>query len=279
MKPKYKLGKFKLKNRIFLAPMEEVNDIAFRLLCKKAGAGLTWTELSSPLNPKPLNLDDKPILQIFAISTKNIKEFIKKYNKKVSGWDFNLGCPAKLAKKHGFGAYLIDLKIIEEVLKTMRQSTKKSIIVKIRKSPIAFEILKIAEKYCDAIGVHPRTKEQGYAGEPDLSFALEIKSKSRIPVIYSGNVNEKNYEKFLKDFDFVMVGRASIGHPEIFAKITKNTKFKTSIKDYIKLAMKYNLSFKQIKFQTMNFTKGLDNSRKARAGMIYAKDLEGLDFS
>ena len=68
-----------VKNEVFLAPLEGVNDPAFRLICKKAGAGLTWTPLTSPLSPKELILDDKPILQIFANNTKGIKEFMKKH--------------------------------------------------------------------------------------------------------------------------------------------------------------------------------------------------------
>jgi len=267
MTPKPKIRKLKLKNRIFLAPMEEVNDIAFRLLCKKAGAGLTYTGLIHPLSKQEFSLKDKPGFQIFCNSTKGVAEFIKNHDKKVSLWDFNLGCPVPRARENKYGAYLTNLKTIEEILKVMRHSTKKPVTVKIRKSEIAFDILKIAEKYCDAIAIHSRTKEQGYSGEPDLDFALKIKKATKLPVIYSGNVNENNAKEFLEKFDFLMIGRASIGHPEVFATLTKNKKFKRSIQDYMKLAIKYNVPFKQIKFQTMNFTKGLENSRKMRKEM------------
>jgi len=276
MKIKYKIRKLKIKNPFFLAPMEEVNDIAFRLICKKAGAGLTYTGLLNPQNPNKIDLKDKPGLQIFCNSTKKIKEFIKKYDKKVSLWDFNLGCPSRLAKKHGFGAYLTDLDIIEDILKEMRQSTKKPVTVKIRKSPIAFDVLKIAEKYCDAIAVHSRTKEQGYSGEPNLDFALKIKKATKLPVIYSGNVNEENAHELLKKFDFVMIGREAMGHPEIFAKLTGNKKFKRSYRDYSKLAVKYNLPFRQLKFQAMNFTKGLKGSKQMRGQLYQAKDEKEL---
>jgi len=278
------------KNKIFLAPMEEVNDPAFRLLCKKAGAGLTWTPLSSPLSDRKLILDDKPTLQVFGTkdilkpSRLNLKKsslevFMKKYNKKVKGWDFNLGCPATNAKRHGFGAYLTDLKIIEEIIKEMKANTKKPLSIKIRKSPITDQLLILAEKYCDWIAIHPRTRAQGYSGEPDIKWAREFKKKSKIPVIYSGNVNEKNYKQFLKDFDYVMIGRASMGHPEIFSKITK-TKYNKTFKDYLKLAKKYEIPFRTIKFQAMNFTKGIRGSRKQRLEIFGIKDLKGLkEFS
>jgi len=269
--------KLPTKNKIFLAPMEEVNDVAFRLLCKEAGAGLTWTPLTSPLSNQEIHLEDKPVLQIFATSTKNVKEFMKKYDKKVTAWDFNLGCPSTNAKKHGFGAYLIDLKIIEEIIKEMRASTKKPLLIKIRKSPISNELLKIAEKYCDLIGIHPRTKAQGYSGEPDIEWAKKFKDEAKIPVIYSGNVNEKNYKKFLKYFDYVVIGRTAIGHPEIFSKITENKIFKRDYKDYLKLAKKYNLSFRQLKFQAMQFTKGNKGSRKLRNSMYLIKNINDLE--
>jgi tRNA-dihydrouridine synthase len=276
MKSKRKLKKLKVQNRIFLAPMEEVNDPAFRLLCKKAGAGLTYTSLTNPLSKKPIILKDKPIIQLFTNQTRGIKEFMEKYDKKVKGWDFNLGCPATTAKKHKFGAYLTDLEMTEEIIKTMRENTKKPLSIKIRKSSLADKYLKIAEKYCDLIAIHPRTKEQGYSGEPDIEWAEEFKKKSKIPVIYSGNVNENNYKKFLKIFDYIMVGRAAIGHPEIFAKITKK-KFKRSYRDYLKLAMKYNVPYRTIKFQAMQFTKGLRNSKNKRLKIYETKDLESLE--
>ena len=114
-----KIGNLRVKNRIFLAPMEEINDIAFRLLCKKAGAGLTYSPMTHPQSKQNIYLDDKPALQLFCTTTKGIKEFIKKHDKKVSLWDFNLGCPATTARKHGFGSYLKDLNKIEEILKTI----------------------------------------------------------------------------------------------------------------------------------------------------------------
>ncbi len=274
-----KIKKLPCKNRVFLAPMEEVNDPAFRLMCKKSGAGLTYTGLTSTLSPKKVILKDKPVLQIFGNSTKGIKEFMKEHNSKVAFWDFNLGCPASTAKKHGFGAYLTNLKTVEKILKVMKENTKKPLTIKIRKSPLEDKFLELAEKYCDAIAIHPRTRSQGYSGESDIDWAKNFAKKSKIPVIYSGNVNEKNYEKFLKIFDYVMIGREAIGHPEIFANIQgrSNPEKIRDFKKYLKLAKKFNLPFRQIKFQAMQFTKGNRDSKKLRNEIIYAKDLQELE--
>jgi tRNA-dihydrouridine synthase len=292
--------KSKIQNRIFLAPMEEVNDPAFRMICKKAGAALTYTPLTSPLSPIPLILEDKPILQIFGdknllthiapqSETKKTHQltnlpthqlqlgaFMQKYDELVAGWDFNLGCPAATAKNHKFGAYLENPKAVEEIIFFMRKHTKKPLSIKIRKSDYADEYLKIAEKYCDAIAIHPRTKEQGYSGDPDWDWAKKFKEKAKIPVIYSGNVDEKNYKELLRIYDYLMIGRNAIGHPEIFAKITGNKKFKRDFKEYLKLAEKYKIQWRLIKFQAMQFTKGEEGSRQKRAKMARALNLKEL---
>ncbi len=270
-----KIKNLKLKNRFFLSPMEGINDIVFRLLCKKAGAGLTYSPMIHPQSKQKLYLDDKPALQLFSTSEKGIKAFIKKYDKKVSLWDFNLGCPAKTARKHGFGCFLKDLTKIEKILKTIKESTKKPVTVKIRKSDIAFDILKLAEKYCDAITIHPRTQSQGYSGVPDIKFAEKLKKSTKLPVIYSGDVDEKNANSLLKKFDFVMIGRKAIGNPNIFSKLTKK-KSNITFKDYLKLLNKYTLYFRQIKLQAMNFTKGKEQAKKNRLKIYKAKTLKEI---
>ena len=270
-----RIRSLKVKNKVFLAPMDEVNDIAFRLLCKKAGAGLTFTGMINPQTKQKIELKDKPALQLFGTSTKGIKEFIKKYNSKVSMWDFNLGCPAKNARKKGHGAYLTNLDVIEEIVKTIRTSTKKPISIKIRKSPISRELVEIANKYCDAIIVHPRTASQGYSGKAEISFAEKIKQKSTIPVVYSGDINEKNAKKLLQKFDYIMIGRAAIGNPNIFREI-QGKKPKVSFMDYLKLAKKYKLYFRFIKFQAMCFTKGKRNAKKIRLKLFKAKNINDI---
>lgn len=270
------IGSLKLKNPFLLAPMLEPNDIAFRLLCKKCGCGLTYTGMTSPLTKQKIILDDKPALQLFGNSARGISSFIKKYDKKVSLWDFNLGCPSKLSKKSNHGAFIQhELEKIEKILIAMKKATKKPISIKIRKSPYAFSLAKMAEKYVDAIAVHPRTISQGYSGEPDYKFALKIRDCVSIPIIYSGNVNEKNVGKILKDFPFVFMGRETIGRPEIFAKLT-GKKVNINFSDYLKLAEKNNLFFRQIKFQAMNFTKGIPNSKKIRKEIVKTKNIEEL---
>jgi tRNA-dihydrouridine synthase len=257
--------------------MLEPNDIAFRLLCKRAGCGVTYTGMISPLSKQKLYLDDKPILQLFGNSSVGIKGFMKKYDEEVSGWDFNLGCPSKLSKRLGHGGCLRDFSVIENILKIMRSSTGKALTIKIRKSDYAFEILEIAKRVgVDAVCIHARNVSQGYSGEVDYGFALEIKKKSGIPVIFSGDVNENNIEGILKDFDFVMVGRAAIGNPGIFSKFS-GEKVNFGFGEYLDMAKRYGLFFRQIKYQAMNFTKGVSRGKVLRMKLVGAKSLRDIE--
>lgn len=277
---KPQIGNLKLKNRLFLAPMLEPNDIAFRMLCKKADCGLTYTGMVSPLSKKKIILDDKPAIQLFTNNTKGIKEFIKQYDKKVSLWDFNLGCPSKLSQRLGHGVFMHkDFENLDKIFKEMRSSTKKPCTIKLRKSPQAIEIVKLAEKNkFDAIGIHARTVKQGYSGEPDYQFALQIKKSTNLPVIFSGNVSLKNAEAILKDFDFVMLGREAIGNPNIFLELQEK-KPKYNFFDYLKLAKKYGLFWQQAKYQAMNFTKGMKDAKDRRTKIATAKSLEEIKYA
>lgn len=266
----------KPENRIFLAPMAEVNDTAFRLLCKESGCGLTYTGMINPLTQKELDLEDKPAIQIFCTNEKGVREFIKEYESQASLFDFNLGCPAKTAKKLGFGSFMHNkIEEIEKILKIMRSSTDKPITIKLRKSKNVLKIIKIAEKYCDAICIHPRTQQEGYSGSADIEYALKIKKRTKLPVIYSGDVNEKNVFDILKKFDFVMIGRACLGDPGVFSRVLGKEK-KFDFENYVKLAEKFKLKFSQCKMQAMLFTKGKENAKEMRLQIVKAKTVKDL---
>ncbi len=265
------MKKLPFKNKFILAPMLEPNDIAFRLLCKKAGAGGIYSGMINPHSKKKLDLQDKPIIQLFCTDTKGLEKFIKKYDSKVSGWDFNLGCPSVVAQKLGVGSFMQNnLIAIDSILMEIRRNTKKFLSVKIRKSASSLNILNIAQKYCDAIVIHPRTREQGYSGKADVEFALNFKQQSKIPVIYSGDVNVSNANELLKKFDYLMIGRAAMGNPSIFAVLNCSKK-RFYFKDYLLLAKKYKVPFEQIKSQSFCFTKGFEGATKLRIEIMKAK--------
>ena len=272
----YRIGNLRLKNPYFLAPMAGINDIAFRILCKKAGAGMVYTGMINPLTKKELGLADKPAVQLFSSDERGIAEFIKKNEKNALLFDFNLGCPARTAEKRGFGSFFKgDMKTIENILKAMRESTKKPITIKLRKSDKALKIAELAEKYCDALCIHPRTNRQGYSGKADIAFAEELKKRVSIPLIYSGDVDEKNADELLKKFDFVMIGRKALGYPNIFAKLTGKKRV-FGFDKYLKLALKYDLRFGHIKSQAINFTRFNEGSGKIRKQLAKTRNLDEL---
>jgi len=271
-----KIGSLKLENPYFLAPMVGVNDIAFRILCKNAGAGLVYTGMIHPLSKEDFNLEDNPAIQLFSNNEKGIAEFIKQHDSQAKLFDFNLGCSAQIAKKNSFGAFLPNkIKTVEKILKIMRASTKKPITLKLRKSNDSLKLLKVAEKYCDAICIHPRTNDQGYSGKADIKFAEKIKQKTSLPVIYSGDVDENNADEFLKTFDFVMIGRKAMGNPNIFAKLT-GKKLEFDFKAYFSLATKYKIKFSQLKAQSIFFTKYQEGAGELREKLSMAKTLNEL---
>jgi len=271
----YKIGNLKLENPYFLAPMVGVNDIAFRILCKNAGAGLVYTGMINPLTREKIILDDMPAIQLFSTTEKGIAEFIKNHDNNAKLFDFNLGCSAGTAKEKGFGAFLPKKESVEKILKTMKDSTKKPLTVKLRKSGNTLKIVKIAEKYCDAICIHPRTNRQGYSGKADVNFAERLKKKTSLPLIYSGDVNEKNANDLLKKFDFVMIGRNAMGYPNIFAKLA-GKKLVYDFEEYLKLALKYELNFSHIKSQAICFTKYKENAGELRLKLTKIKKLDDL---
>lgn len=271
----YKIGSLRLKNPYFLAPMVGVNDIAFRILCRNAGAGLVYTGMIDPRSRAKIILDDRPAVQLSSTSEKGIGEFIKKHDT-VPLFDFNLGCSVKKAESRKFGAFLHSrTEIIRNILRIMGESTRKPVTVKLRKSDEALKILRIAEEYCDAVCIHPRTNLQGYSGKADIDFAEKLKQRASIPVIYSGDVDETNAESLLKKFDFVMIGRKAVGYPNVFAELTEKEPV-FGFSDYLKLALRYKLKFQTINSQAIFFTKSLQGAGKLRVRLSKINNLDEL---
>ena len=288
----------KLSGKLILAPMHDVTNLAFRLMCKNYGASLVSTELLSA-NPiargnnavlKTIITDkkEKPVvIQLFGQNTDNLVQAAKKMEKKFDIIDFNLGCPSKKILAQGCGAALLKRKNkIKEIVSKVSASIDKPFTVKIRNEN-AVEIAKICEKAgAAAITIHARTTKQGYSGKADWEVIKKIKQSVRIPVIGNGDVwNGEDAKQMLKqtNCDYVMVGRAAIGNPFIFKQINhfletgdeiKQTK-KEKIADYleyIKLAKKYKIfSLKDAKWKAQEFTKGLEGSNEFRRKMNSVK--------
>jgi tRNA-dihydrouridine synthase B len=293
----------KFKSKVFLAPMADVTDAAFRILCSNYGAGLTYTEMISSTalaNSGKNKLFDvqnceKPIaIQLMGNNLEDISKAVKLVDDKVDLIDFNMGCPMKKIVNSGCGAALMKNPIfVKKIVNTLVKSTKKPISIKIRagwdsKSINALEIAKIAEKEgASMITVHPKTQSQLREGSANWKIIKEIKSEISIPVIGNGEVcNVQDIERMFSETncDYVMIGRAATKNPYIFKQYNdylKTGKFDIltnfeMIEDYLKLAVKYKTNFNYVRRHVMHMSKGVEDSAKLRKKISEIKNIKKL---
>lgn len=235
---KLAIGDVVLENNVILAPMAGVTDLAFRLLCRKAGAGLVCMEMVSAkaiyYNNKnteellTVHPDELPVsLQLFGSDPKIVADMARRIEERpFSILDFNMGCPVPKVVNNGEGSALMkDPRLAGEILAALVRAVDKPVTVKIRKGfneerCNAVEIARIAES-CGvaAIAVHGRTREQYYSGRADWDIIRQVKEAVRIPVIGNGDVDSPEAARALLEqtgCDGVMIGRAAQGNPWIF---------------------------------------------------------------
>ena len=230
-----------LKSNAILAPMAGYTDLAFRKMCSDYGAGLTTTEMISAKalhykNKKTedmlFSFDEKSpkAVQIFGHEPDIMAEAVRNpLLDKFDIIDINMGCPAPKIYSNGDGSALMqNIELAEEIIKACVEATDKPITVKFRLGHNEDEINVIEfAKMCEragaaAITVHGRTKVQGYAGRVDYEKIAEVKKAVNIPVFANGDCKSKaDFENILNitGCDGVMIGRAAVGHPEIFAEV------------------------------------------------------------
>ena len=236
------IGNVKLKNKLVLAPMAGVTDLAFRKLCIEEGAGMTCTEMVSAkavlYNNKNTDIlletfpqEHPSALQMFGSDPDIMAEIGARLADEYSFdiIDVNMGCPVPKIVNNGEGSALMkNPELVEKILTAMVKKISKPVTVKIRKGfndemVNAVEIAKIAES-CGvaAVAVHGRTREQYYAGEADWDIIRRVKDAVSILVVGNGDVTSPQDAARMLDetgCDAVMIGRAVRGNPWLFRQI------------------------------------------------------------
>lgn len=259
-----KIGKIKLKSNVVLAPMAGFSDVGLRYLAHKYGAGLTVTEMISAKsleygNEKTINLlattnIEKPVaVQIFGSEPESMALACKNpLLQKFDIIDINMGCPTPKIVKNGDGSALLsNIDLAEQIIIACKNATSKPITVKFRigqdyNNIVACEFAKMCERAgASAITVHGRTVEQGYSGKSNLDIIKQVVESVNIPVFASGDcIDKTSYDNILAvtGASGVMIGRAAIGAPEIFAEcLGENKKIDKlkQIKEHIKVMQKF----------------------------------------
>lgn len=235
-----KIGNVELKNNIFLAPMAGVTDLAFRIICDRFGAGLSYTEMVSA---KALSFSDKKTntlmktqnlptaVQLFGSDADIMAAAVPEVERHGLFTDINMGCPAPKIAGNGEGSALMkNLDKAERIIGSVCDKATKPVTVKMRSGwdadhINAVELARIAEKCgAAAVTVHGRTREQYYSGKADRKIIRRVCDAVSIPVIANGDIfSAEDAKSMLEETgaSAVMIGRGSQGNPWIFRQIAE----------------------------------------------------------
>ena len=230
-------------NPIFLAPMEDVTDSAFRLMCKKFGADMVYTEFVSSdalirlvnktTEKLKIHEEERPVaIQIYGKDTDAMVEaakIVEAANPDIL--DINFGCPVRKVAGKGAGSGMMKTpeKMIE-ITKAVVEAVKIPVTVKTRlgwddDSKIIVDLSEqLQDCGIEALTIHGRTRAQMYTGNADWTLIGEVKNNPRmhIPIIGNGDITcamqaKEHFEKY--GVDAIMVGRGAIGRPWIFEEM------------------------------------------------------------
>ena len=228
---------------VMLAPMEDVTDPAFRLMCKRFGADMVYTEFVSAdalirsvsKTEQKLNIanEERPVaIQIYGRDIATMVEAARIVEQaRPDVLDLNFGCPVKRVAGKGAGAGMLqNIPLMLEITRAVVDAVKIPVTVKTRLGWDAEHkiIVTLAEQLQDcgiaALTIHGRTRAQMYTGEADWTLIGEVKNNPRIhiPIIGNGDITipqraKECFERY--GVDAIMIGRASFGRPWIFREV------------------------------------------------------------
>ena len=298
---------------LLLAPMEDVSDPPFRMVCKEQGVDLMYTEFISSEGlirdaaKSRMKLDifeyERPIgVQIFGSEIESMvksAEIIESVNPNLL--DINYGCPVSKVTCKGAGAGILqNIPKMVAMTEAVVKATKLPVTVKTRLGwdEGSKNIEEVAERLQDigiqALTVHGRTRVQMYKGEANWELIAKVKENPRIhiPIFGNGDIDspEKAWEYKNKfGVDGIMVGRASIGYPWIFREIKHY--FKTqellppptieervaACKSHFEFSLRWKgekLGILEMRRHYTNYFKGIPNFKPFRMDLVTSMDID-----
>ena len=236
-----RIGPYVIEPRVVLAPMAGVTDKPFRQLCKRLGAGLAvsemttadprlWTTRKSLKRMDHVSEPDPVSVQIAGYDPVRLAEAAR-YNVDHGAQivDINMGCPAKKVCNVWSGSALLqDEALVARILGAVVNAVEVPVTLKIRtgwnrENRNGVRIATIAEDAgIAALGVHGRTRADLYQGDAEYDTIAQIKAAVRIPVFANGDIDTPEQARCVLEYtncDAVMIGRAAQGRPWIFREI------------------------------------------------------------
>jgi tRNA-dihydrouridine synthase B len=300
---------------LFLAPMEDITDPSFRMVCKKLGADVMYTEFISSdglirdglKSIKKLDIYDyeRPIgIQLYGHLTEAMTEAaIIAEESKPDLIDINFGCPVRKIANRGAGAGMLrNIPLMIEMTEAIVKAVRLPVTVKTRLGwdDDSKNIVDITERLQDAgikaITIHGRTRAQLYKGKADWTLIGEVKNNPRIkiPVIGNGDIDGPQKAKEMFDrygVDGIMIGRATVGRPWIFRDIrhfldTGGLLPEPTVKEKADIALLHlekSLEFKEgkraifeMRRHLSNYFKGLPHFKETRLKLLTALEADEI---
>jgi nifR3 family TIM-barrel protein len=240
----FTIGKVLIPGNVLLAPMDGYTDQPFRLFIRELGSSASISEFingidvarGNPHLPQRISFDEKERPFGYQILDDDPKRILRTAHfleqRKPDFLDLNIGCPSKPIIHRGAGSALLkEPEKIGQIFTQLKAEIILPLTAKIRigwdqTSRNYLEVSRILEENgAQAIFVHARTRKQGYSGQADWDVIAEVKQKAHIPIIGNGDIHVVADIQKMFDHthcDAVMIGRASVSNPWIFAGLDRN---------------------------------------------------------
>ena len=302
-----KIGQIDFGHRpVFLAPMEDVTDIGFRLLCKRFGAAMVYTEfvsaealirdVKSTISKLTISDNERPVgIQIYGRDIEAMVEAAKIVEQAGPDLiDLNFGCPVKKVAGKGAGAGMLqNIPKMLEITRKVVDAVKLPVTVKTRLgwNHEQLIITELAEQLQDcgiqALTIHGRTRSQMYTGTADWTLIGEVKRNPRIhiPIIGNGDIHSLDEADVAFDtygVDAIMIGRATFGCPWIFSREPLTFDEKLDILEELlrinveRIDEKRGILHTRRHLAATPIFKGIPDFRQTRIAMLRAETMDEL---